>query len=141
VTLKKGLTLNLPSGTWYVRGSGTLFVDARVTGAGSFQTGTGSGNTYLVLRNDANTFTGSLGGDTGRLLFTSIANKNVPSAAGYSAISTPITYDQLHRQPHPVNRPAFPVQQRSSRLVNDSACGSLICSASCARRPGSAQRP
>jgi len=127
VTLNRGLTLNLPAGTsWNVRGAGTLFVDAKVTGGGSLQTGTGSGSTYIVLRNDTNGFTGAIGGDTGRYNFTSIGNSGVPSAAGVSGgmdpNNSPVAY--IGSRSRSTNR-SFTFNNGGSRLINDSACGSL----------------
>jgi len=126
VTLKRELTLKLPSGAWVVRGAGTLFVAARVTGAGSLQTGTGSGSTYIVLLNDTNDFSGVIGGDTGRNNFTSIANSGIPSAAGSSGgmdpNNSPVAY--IGSRTRSTNR-SFAFNNGGSRLINDSACGSL----------------
>ena len=127
VTLKRGLTLSVPAGTaWAVRGGGTLFVDARVTGTGRLETGTGSGGTYIVLRNGTNDFTGAIGGDTGRYNFTSIGNSGVPSAAGslggMDPNNLPVAY--IGSRSRSTNR-SFTFNNGGSRLINDSACGRL----------------
>jgi autotransporter-associated beta strand protein len=82
VTLDKRLTLNLPSQRVF-SGHSTMFIDARITGAGGISFNyTGGVNPYFVLRNDTNTFTGNIDGDGGTLHYTSIANKGKPSALG-----------------------------------------------------------
>ena len=82
VTLDKRLTLNLTSQKVF-SGNSTMFVDARITGAGGISfNNTGGVNPYFVLRNDTNTFTGNIDGDGGTLHFTSIANKGKPSSLG-----------------------------------------------------------
>jgi autotransporter-associated beta strand protein len=98
VTLSRGLKLNLPA-TCNTSGYGTLFIDALVSGAGSYN------HNYIhpygyqplsILRNDANTFTGGIGGDCGRLHFTSIANKGVPSALGAGTYLNPNNFSLLY---------------------------------------------
>ncbi|HOE60924.1 MAG TPA: hypothetical protein PLZ74_10510 [Kiritimatiellia bacterium] len=126
VTLKRGLTLSVPSGTWHVRGYGTLFIDAKVTGKGKLNTGTGSGRTYIVLRNGTNDFRGGTSGDTGRYNFTSIGNSGVPSAVGASGDispnNAPVAY--IGSRSRSTDR-LFQFNHNGARLVNDSACGSL----------------
>jgi len=88
VTFARGLNVIL-SGNCNFRGIGALFIDAKMTGTGNFLSAAYSGTPYVILRNDANNFTGSVSGDGGVLHFTSVANKGVPSAfgAGTSDIS------------------------------------------------------
>jgi hypothetical protein len=126
VTLKQGLTLSMPSSSaWYARGSGTLFIDAKVTGAGSLQTGTGSGNIYIVLRNGTNDFTNTISGDAGRILFTSIANTSVPSAAGMGGMDpNNFAISYIGSRSRSTNR-SFTFNNSGTFFVNDSACGSL----------------
>lgn len=125
VTFKKGLTISIAS-TLVVRGYGTLFIDAKVTGAGSFQNGTGSGGIFIFLSNEANDFTGNLGGDAGRNFFTSIGNSGVPSAAGSSGTLDPNNFPLVYMgsRSRSSNR-SFRFNNGNSYLVNDSACGSL----------------
>jgi len=126
VTLKQGLTLCMPSSSaWYARGSGTLFIDAKVTGAGSLQTGTGSGNIYVVLRNSTNDFLSNLSGDAGRILFTSIANSSVPCAAGMGSVDpNNFAISYIGSRSRSTNR-SFTFNNSGTFFVNDSACGSL----------------
>jgi len=81
VTFARGLSVIL-SGNCNFRGIGALFIDAKMTGTGNFLSAAYSGTPYVILRNDANNFTGSVWGDGGVLHFTSVANKGVPSAFG-----------------------------------------------------------
>lgn len=128
VTLKRGLRLNLPS-TTYISGLGTLFIDALVTGSG------GISHNYIfpygyqpltILRNDANAFTGDIGGDCGRLHFTSLADKGVPSALGAGNSLSPNNYSLLFigSRSQWSNRNYNPMHFGVA-LYNNSGCGGL----------------
>jgi autotransporter-associated beta strand protein len=126
VTLAKGLTVNL-SGNCNFRGIGALFIDAKMAGAGNFLSASYSGTPYIILRNDANNFTGSVSGDGGYLHFTSVANKGVPSAfgAGTSDIGVnnyAIVY--IGARDSFSNR-GLSLLNSNCYLRNDSACGGL----------------
>ena len=73
VTLDRGLTANLLSGISATRGGNNsmMFVDAHVTGSGraSLEYWSG-GSPHAVLRNDANTFSGTLGLDAEQIHIT-----------------------------------------------------------------------
>ena len=128
VRLGKGLTLKLP-GDRYFSGNGTLFIDALVSGAGGVYPNYNYPYGYqpvIVLRNDSNTFTGAIGGDCGRIYFTSIADKGVPSALGagtYIGLNNFHIYYNGSRSRFS-NR-NFSFMNGNVGVINNSACGGL----------------
>ena len=141
VMLKKGLTLTLPS-SCLISGNGTVFIDALVTGSGGINPNYNHPFAYqplTVLRNDANTFTGGIGGDCGRLHFTSIANKGVPSALGAGTYLSPNNYSLLYigSRSQWSNRDYFPMHAGVG-LFNNSGCGGLNLTGTVAISAGAA---
>jgi len=128
VTLSRGLTLKLTASRTF-SGNGTLFVDALVSGTGGISPNYNNPYGYqpvLVFRNDANTFTGDIGGDCGRVLFTSIADKGVPSALGAGNLVSPNNYTLIYigSRSRNTNR-SFSFMHFGVGLYNDSGCGAL----------------
>jgi len=127
VTLSRGLTLDVPS-TRIFGGNSTVFVDAKVTGAGGLTFNyTGGPQPYTVLRNDTNSFTGGISGDGGTLHFTSIANKGVPSALGAGTWLSVNNYTIVYIGPRnsASNRDLTLQNAWSCYVRNDSASGGL----------------
>jgi len=125
-TLQKGLELKLTAGR-NITGSSVLFIDARVTGSGSYYNAYVTGyQPVTVFRNDANTFTGGVGGDGGSIYFTSIADKGVPSALGAVNVLSPnnIPLSYIGSRDMASNRD-LSFMHVSVGLYNDSACGTL----------------
>jgi hypothetical protein len=79
-----------------------------------------------ILRNDANAFTGDIGGDCGRLHFTSLADKGVPSALGAGNSLSPNNYSLLFigSRSQWSNRNYNPMHFGVA-LYNNSGCGGL----------------
>jgi len=126
VTFDKRLTLNLPGGRTF-GGNGTMFLDSWVTGAGGLTFSyTGGSNPFVVLRNDTNTFAGSIYGDGGNLHFTSVADKNKPSALGAGTYVGINNYTVVYIGPRESrsNRDLM-LQNSGAHVRNDSACGGL----------------
>ena len=127
VTLSRGLKLNLAAAC-NTSGYGTLFIDALVSGAGGYS------HNYIhpygyqplsVLRNDANTFTGGVGGDCGRLHFTSIADKGVPSALGAGTSLSPNNFSLLYigSRTWGSNRDYYPMHTGVGLFINSGGGG------------------
>ena len=132
VTLDRSLTLNLPSGfSQNIRGgnSSVLFVDARVTGAGTMTAYYwGGGTPFVVLRNDANTFAGGLNQDAGQIYVTSFnSSRTAPSASGTNYSTITIANSPMHyigSRTVSMARP-FSFGNINMGLYNWSGCGGL----------------
>jgi len=131
VTLDRGLTVNILSGFGSIRGgTSTLFVDARVTGAGRMTSHYwGGGNPHVVLRNDANTFSGGLEQDAGQIYVSSInASSLMPSASGTNNATISIGNSPMHYiGSRTVNtaRPFTIGNENNAGINNCSGCGGL----------------
>ena len=131
VTLAKGLTLNLdfePGKNCYLIGAGQLAIDSLITGAGGFRLTASEGgvNLNLYLRNNANTFTGELSPSSGNIYFTSIADKDVPSALGAGNSIRYQTRNFIYFGTRDVHSDRRVMLYVRPKLGNDSACGSWV---------------
>lgn len=123
---RQGLEMKL-TGARNISGTSVLVLDALLTGTGPYYNAYVAGYQPIsVFRNDANSFTGSVGGDGGRFYFTSIADKGVPCALGAGTSVSPnnITIIYNGNRDAASNRDVS-FMHASVGIMNDSACGAL----------------